>query len=232
MDAGQLTALFDQQAQSYDQQWARLAPLRDSLHLLLGSVLAGRPDDARVLCVGAGTGAEIVYLADRFPGWTFTAVEPSAGMLEVCRQRMLAQGLGARCSFHHGYVESLPDGAPFDAATCLLVSQFILEPPARTAFFRSIAGRLRPGALLASADLAFDTGAATYPAMLEAWMRTMSVAEMTVEGLERMRAAYRRDVAILAPGAVEAMIRCAGFDPVVQFHQAGLIHAWYAVRRT
>src|SRR3546814_4868108 len=69
MQQHELDALFDQQAAEYDTQWARMAPIRDSLHFLLETVFAGLPDDARLLCVGAGTGAEIAHLAQRFPGW-------------------------------------------------------------------------------------------------------------------------------------------------------------------
>ena len=51
------------------------------------------------------------------------------------------------------------------------------------------------------------------------------------EGLDRMRAAYDRDVAILAPGEVAALMALGGFEAPVQFLQTGLIHAWIA-RRT
>ena len=70
----QLREAFDQQASSYDQKWARVAAFRDALHLLVGAAFKELPAAARVLCVGAGTGAEIFYLAARFPAWTFTAV--------------------------------------------------------------------------------------------------------------------------------------------------------------
>ena len=87
MDREQLKEAFEQQASPYDQKWSRVAAFRDGLHLLIGSIFRDLPNNARVLCVGAGTGAEIGYLAGRFPAWTFTAVEPSAGMLDVCRRR-------------------------------------------------------------------------------------------------------------------------------------------------
>jgi tRNA (cmo5U34)-methyltransferase len=228
MDSEQLKSLFDQQAPAYDAQWARMAPIRDGLHLLMGSVLAQLPARARILCVGAGTGAEILYLAGRYPGWTFTAVELSAGMLAVCRQRASDAGCAARCGFHEGEVDTLPEGESFDGATALLVSQFLLDPSARSAFFRAIAGRLRPGGLLVSSDLAFDVASAAYPGMLETWMRTMATADIDPAGLERLRAAYQRDVAIAPPKAVEALIAAGGFGAPVQFYQAGLIHAWHA----
>lgn len=58
----ELKALFDQQAANYDDQWAGMAPIRDCLYLLLDAVFSDLPDDAHILCVGAGTGMEMAYL--------------------------------------------------------------------------------------------------------------------------------------------------------------------------
>ncbi|WP_366557486.1 methyltransferase domain-containing protein [Polaromonas sp.] len=66
-------------------------------------------------------------------------------MLDVCRNKAEKEGIISRCSFHEGYLESLPSQDAFDAATCFLVSQFILESEARTDFFRTIAVGLCPG---------------------------------------------------------------------------------------
>ncbi|WZP00330.1 hypothetical protein EP7_001963 [Isosphaeraceae bacterium EP7] len=45
-----------------------------------------------------------------------------------------------------------------------------------------------------------------------------------------MRAAHDRDVALLPPDEVGAIISAGGFDAPVQFLQTGLIRAWYARR--
>ncbi|HYP85651.1 class I SAM-dependent methyltransferase [Variovorax sp.] len=231
MQREELERTFDQQAESYDGQWARLAPLREAVHLLASAVFAQLPEDSRVLCVGAGTGAEMIDLARRFPGWRFMAVEPSAGMLQVCRRQAEAQGIADRCEFHGGYVDSLPTSCgPFDAATSLLVSQFLLQREERCAYFRAIGARLRPGGLLLSSDLAGDTRSPEFRSLLEVWFRLMSSAEVTPEAVERMRAAYARDVAILPPAEVAALIAASGFELPVQFAQTGMIHAWYSWR--
>ncbi len=229
MNDEKLQATFNQQAASaYDSQWARLAPFRDGLHLLVAAALAELPVDARILCVGAGTGAEILSLAEKFPGWRFTAVEPSAPMLEVFRRKAQEQGIASRCTFHEGYLDSLPQGEPFDTATSLLVSHFILQRDERAGFFRGIRQRLRPNGILINSDLTSDTDAPHYGALLEVWMRTMAGADLSQERLEQMRAAYRRDVAILAPQIVAGMMASGGFDTPVQFYQCGLIHGWFA----
>jgi len=230
MQQHELDTLFDQQAAGYDAQWARMAPIRESLHFLLETVFADLPEDARLLCVGAGTGAEIAHLAQRFPRWRFLALDPAPGMIEACRARAERDGFVERCEFHAGLVDTLPDAEAFDGATCFLVSQFLLDPAERTAFFAAIGRRLRKDGTLAWADLAWDTDAPDYRAMLQLWMRTMSGAGLDAEAIERMRGNYARDVAILPPDRVAALVADAGFAQPLRFHQAGMIHGWCAQR--
>lgn len=230
MQSDNIKAIFDQQAAGYDTRWAKTAPIRDALHFLLEAVFAGLPAQARILCVGAGTGEEIDYLAKRHPRWTFTAVEPSGAMLDICRRKAEAGGYLSRCAFHEGYLATLPDQSSFDAATSFLVSQFLTDRNARVDFFRSIAARLRPDGLLASSDLASDVDSTAYTALLTTWENMMRAADIPTAGVAQMREAYRRDVAVLPPAQVAAIIAEAGFDEPVMFYQAGLIHAWFARR--
>lgn len=230
MNHDEIKALFDQQAANYDTQWAKTAPIRNCLHLLLNSKFAELPDNANILCVGVGTGDELIYLAHLHPAWTFTAVEPSGGMLEVCRQRTEKEGVAPRCIFHQGYLDSLPVAAEYDAATCFLVSQFILDQTKRSQFFSEIAVRLKPNGILASSDLASDIQSPEYEVLLRAWMNMMSTADISPEAMERMRKAYANDVGVLPPKRVVEIIKSGGFELPVQFFQAGLIHAWLSKR--
>lgn len=229
MNQDELKALFDQQASNYDKQWSRMAPINNGLHFLLESVFSVLPSDAQVLCVGAGTGRELIYLAKRFPGWRFTAVEPSGAMLNVCRQVAEDEQVASRCYFHEGYLDSLPGSIMYDAATSFLVSHFILDKETRSQFFHQIAKRLKPDGILANSDLSSDTDSTDYEPMLEVWLRVMS-GSLSAEGVSRIKAAYGKDVAVLPPKAVAAIIESTGFEAPVQFFQAGLIRAWFAKR--
>jgi tRNA (cmo5U34)-methyltransferase len=111
------------------------------------------------------------------------------------------------------------------------VSQFILERDARTGFFRGIADLLRPGGYLVNADLSSDASPAAYQHLLDVWFRVMRAGDLTPEAIERMRAAYSRDVAVLPPGEVGGLISAGGFEAPIQFLQTGLIRALYARRR-
>lgn len=223
--------VFDQErASSYDERFAKLAPLRDALHLLIHLVLSELPADARILCVGVGTGLELISLAQTFPQWHFTAVEPAAPMLDICRKRAEDYGIVSRCTFHEGYLDSLPASPSFDAATCLLVSHFFMQQDERRNFFSQIASRLCPNGYLISADLASDMSTSTYQSLLEVWLRMLRYSEVPAEEVEKFRASYGRDAAVLPPLEVESIIASSGFDSPVLFFQTLLIHAWYAKR--
>ncbi|NEU73446.1 class I SAM-dependent methyltransferase [Hassallia byssoidea VB512170] len=223
--------VFDKErASSYDKRFAKLAPMRDALHLLIRVILSELPAEARILCVGVGTGSELIDLAQAFPQWQFTAVEPAKPMLDICRQRTEECGIASRCTFHEGYLDSLPASDPFDAATCLLVSHFFMQLEARRNFFREIASRLRPDGYLVSADLASDMSTAAYQSLLDVWLRMLRQSDIPAEEVEKFHASYGRDAAVLPPLEVESIIASSGFYTPVLFLQTLLIHAWYAKR--
>lgn len=230
MNQEELKAVFDKQASGYEEQQRKLAPVHEGLYFQLEWILSELPQDARILCVGLGAGAELSYLAKRFPRWSFTAVEPSGAMLDVCRQRAEKENFISRCVFHEGYVESLPDIGLHDAATCFMVSQFILDNQARSRFFRNISERLNPDGILVSADLSSAVGSPEYKALLKAWVNMLHAANVSAAVIEKVHSTWEKDVAILPPDDVKSIIRLGGFDSPVQFYQAGFVHAWFSRR--
>ncbi len=227
----QAAIVFDEErASTYDQRAAKVAPLRDVLNLFTRLILSELPADARILCVGVGTGLELIYLAQEFPQWQFTAVDPAPAMLDTCHQKAEEYGFASRCTWHEGYLNSLPTSAPFDAATCLLVSHFFMQQEKRRNFFSEIAARLRPEGYLVSADLAADMSTSAYQNLREIWTRMLEYAGYPDEEVEQFLAAHGRDAAVLPPNEVASIIESSGFDRPVLFLQTLFIHAWYAKR--
>ncbi|MEZ4239713.1 MAG: class I SAM-dependent methyltransferase [Myxococcota bacterium] len=215
-------------AAHYDRQFAALQPLKDALHLCVDVAFAPLPADARILVVGAGTGAELLALAERHPGWTFTGVDPAQAMLDVCAERLAAAGLDARVTLHCGTVDTLPPSAPFHAATSLLVSQFLLDEAERTGFFRAIGARLGDGGLLASADLVYDAALPSAAADQQLWRQALVLAGHTAEAADANVANWNQRVAVLPAARIEAILEGAGFPAPARMFQGLRIVGWTA----
>lgn len=223
--------VFNQErAASYDQKIGLWSPSRDALFSLVRLILAELPAQARVLCVGAGTGTELIALAESFPQWRFTATDPAGAMLDVCRQKAEASGVASRCTFHEGYLDTLPASEPFDAATCFLVSHFFTQADERSHFFRQIAARLAPGGCLISSDLVLGMPAPVYESVFEVWERMLRGSGSSAEEIAGMRAAYGSAIALLSAPEVESIIAAGGFDAPALFFQSLFIRAWFSRR--
>lgn len=100
---------FDQKAGNYDSLNRRNKLIIDSLHALISLILKNLPRNARILCVGAGTGTgtEIINLAERYPDWQFVALDPSREMLSKCQDKLENNGLAARCNCIHGCLSDI-----------------------------------------------------------------------------------------------------------------------------
>jgi tRNA (cmo5U34)-methyltransferase len=208
-------------AAAYDRARAPLASIYGALHLCTNAVLSTLANASRVLCVGAGTGDEVIRLAQMNPSWTFAVVEPSSEMLTLCRDKARVAGVDTRCEFFEGYVDLVPHVESFDAALCLFVSYFILNPGEREALFSAIATRLRSGGLMVNAELSPEASAPDYKMLRDGW-----VAMHRAAGIGMKPDYLGRDVAVSSADDVEALLTSAGFSDPRVFFQALLITAW------
>jgi tRNA (cmo5U34)-methyltransferase len=125
---------FDRsRAGEYEQQSRIALAGYDACHELVACILAaalGGVSDAHILIAGAGGGAkEIVTAAALEPGWRFTAVDPSAPMMELAVARLKERGLLARTTVVLGAVDELPSMESFDAATLIGVLHHLPGAP-------------------------------------------------------------------------------------------------------
>ena len=213
-------------AESYDARFARIQPFKDTLYLSSRLAMAGLRENARVLCVGAGTGAEILYLAAEFPDWTFTVVEPSEPMMNLCREKTSEAGLEGRCAYHLGFLNTLPQVDSHDAATAFLVSHFITEREQRLEFYRQIADNLLEGGLLVSAALCHAEE--DHPSLMKTWEDMLIYAGMDRPGLEQYRAELESKVSLLSDSQERELLALSGFREARSFLKLLLIHAWVA----
>lgn len=221
------TDFFNKEAaQRYDERNSKLSRISDCLHFLSTLVLKDLPEQSRILCVGVGTGAEIMTLAEAFPQWRFIGVDPSANMLEVCRERMTRAGYADRCEFVHGYVQDAPTDKKFDAVVSLLVSHFVHRPD-RPGYFQHMTDRLKDGGILVNAEISFDLNSSQFPAMLKGWEAVQTLMGATPESLANLPKQLKEMLTVLPPEETEQLIQQSGIAQPIRFFQAFMICAWF-----
>ncbi len=201
----------------------RFVPGFDALHRMTGLLLSERvPHDAHILVLGAGGGLELKAMAEAYPGWTFTGVDPAGAML-----RLAAQTLGPnahRAELIEGYIDDAPAG-PFDGAVCLLTLHFLArEERIRTA--AQIRARLKPGAPFVAAHGSFPQGPGERDRWLDRYASYAIASGGDPDQITAARAAVAIHVAMLSPEADEAVLRDAGFTDVEQFYAAFTWRGW------
>lgn len=212
----------------YDAFVPKLIPDYVRLHELLVAQLGLALDEgARILLVGAGTCTEVLTLADFDPTWTFLAVEPSAPMVEVARERIAAAGLGDRVSFHVGTLDTLEDQGPFDAATAILMMHFV-PVDQKTVVFEDIAKRLKTNAPLVMFHPIGDPESDEHALAMQAWRDHLD--ETLKEKAETVYANVSDTLHFMSDNAQTDALKGVGFDQVVRFHTRMVFGAWIAMK--
>ncbi|MBX3167562.1 MAG: class I SAM-dependent methyltransferase [Candidatus Eremiobacteraeota bacterium] len=143
----------------YDAGGAKLfIPGYAALHRMTVVRLAERvPEDARILVVGAGGGFELEAFARMKPEWRFFALDPSAGMLELARNRIESLAASHRVDWLQGTIPEIPR-QNFDAATCLFTLHCLPDDGSKLEALRAIRASLKKGAPFALADNCIGPG--------------------------------------------------------------------------
>jgi tRNA (cmo5U34)-methyltransferase len=222
---------FDQSvADRYDQGIRLSCPGYDALHQMVAPWLALLPGDCSFLSAGAGTGAEIIALARRFPSWRFVGVDVSAQMLQVCRHRIAEADIRNPVTLFNGRLEDYRAPAPFDAASSIFVVHFIKGRELKLAYFRAIAANLKPGGLFVLADLFGDQRSADFVRLLRAWLISYMSQGISGENLAQDIAHIFKNIAFMPESDLPALLREAGFIDPLRFYQAFLFGGWVAVK--
>jgi tRNA (cmo5U34)-methyltransferase len=220
---------FSDTAGSYDEKNQPLSTIANTLHFLISLILQCAPARARVLCVGVGTGAEILSLAQSFPEWTFVGVDPAKGMLEICGERLGQAGVLDRCELIHGYVQDVPLGEGFDVVLSLLVAHFVKREE-RLGFYQAMWQRLRNNGFFVSAEISYDLNADAFPLMLKNWERVQSLMGASATSLENLPVMLREQLAVISPAETEMLLKQCGIAIPVRFFQAFMISGWYGIK--
>lgn len=205
-----------QVVEGYDQHIRKLIPGYELIHLQVHALLKSHLlAQANILVVGCGTGYELQYLAEKFPEWTFTAIDPALEMLNKAQRHIEGLGLADRITFMHGDTSVLTAvQQQFDAALSILVSHFVAFE-FKQQYFQDIAQALKENALCLSYDLMQienDQQRLTLKLLAQATGLTEKQSQLMLDRLAQ-------DFALIDVVQMQKIYQNAGFKSVQTFAQ-------------
>src|SRR5690606_38283221 len=94
MTTNPMVKIFEEMGgDQYDKNNSHFQSIHHNLQFLIKLVLSELPDTARVLCVGVGTGADLIDLATEKTKWSFVGIDPAESMLKTCEQKVKDKNL-------------------------------------------------------------------------------------------------------------------------------------------
>lgn len=225
----EMVKIFDTMGgDKYDEGNRNFAPIAKNLSFLSGLVLKDLPQNARILCVGVGTGADIIDLSVEHPGWTFVGIEPAESMIKKCKEKLESADLLGRTELFHGFLSDYPERECFDAVICFFVMHFIKDLSERGQMYADMAKALKSEGILIISEISADFKSPNYPALLEDWKSLHAKGGAPVESLQKMDQTIEKVLGVIPGTHTEKLIQENGFNRPTPFFQSFLIRAWHA----
>jgi len=205
-----------EEAQNYDQRISKLVPGYEIMHQLTAAQLnVTLATNATILVIGAGTGREIIELAQANKGWHFIAQDVSADMLAIADQNFTNLGVRERVTIHHGKVDHSVYKA--DAALCLLVMHFVQSKRDKVNLLRQISENLKPEGQLYLADLMSPENDFERDAQFQFCHRFLGLTE---QGVVKMRRNFIEEFFPISAQCLAELFAEANFSVPIPYFQA------------
>ena len=224
------TKHFDEnRAKTYETKIKRIVPGYEVMHdLSLNLLNYSLPSNANILVVGAGTGQEVLSYSLANPTWQVTGVDPTEKMLSVAIERAKKQDLSDRLSLKLGHVKDLSTGQNFDAATSILVMQFIPDDGLKKDYLTEISSRLKPDSKFIIIDLVGDKSSQEFSMFLSTWEARQLLMGEDKDEVKKDFEHVRRDLQFITETRMNDLLEEVGFHKIHKFFQSYLFSGWVA----
>ncbi len=213
-------------ANEYEKGIRRTLPSYDAMLRLIQTFYHYRlSENANMLVVGAGSGNEIIQLAEGRPHWSFTGIDPSESMLTIAKERLLT--LPNDMSFHQATIldASLPS-TQYDAASCVLVLHFIHDYKEKLETITEIARHLKPGAPFVLVSKYGQLGSLETELQFDLWRSyRIKHTRLSLSDVAEMEKSIR-SLSFMSEEEILILLQSAGFTKPSRFFATTLFGGW------
>ncbi|MGD9211825.1 MAG: methyltransferase domain-containing protein [Desulfobacteraceae bacterium] len=220
-----------QWSNEYDDTAHKIIPAYHSIYELTQHLLRAKLNkEARILVAGAGTGKEIIDYSQNNPYWYFIGFDPAEQMLSIAREKVTAASLENNILLIPGLIGDVIE-KDFDAATSILVMQFLPDDGTKLNFLKSIADKLKPGAVFVLVDLEGEIGSDEYNTFNAAWKNQQLFTRGENDRVIKEFIIREKEVHFIPQKRIESLLEEAGFLKIHKFFKAYLFGGYVAIKR-
>ena len=215
----------------YDDTAHKIIPAYHTIYALTQHLLRDRLNQkAKILVAGAGTGKEMIDCSQNNPHWSFTGFDPAESMLSIAQKKVEAASLENRILLIHGLIDDVAE-KNFDAATSILVMQFLPDDGTKLNFLKGISDKLNAGALMVLVDLEGEIGSDEYNTFNAAWKNQQMLTRGDNDRVKREFSIRENEVHFIPQKRIETLLEEAGFFNIHKFFKAYLFGGYVAIKR-
>jgi tRNA (cmo5U34)-methyltransferase len=221
----------DEWSNEYDDTAHKIIPAYHSIYELAQHLLRDRlSKEARILVAGAGTGKEIIDYSQNNSHWSFTGFDPAEPMFSIARKKVAAAFLENKISLVLGLIDDVTE-KDFDAATSILVMQFLPDDGAKLNFLKGLYDKLKPGALIVLVDLEGEIGSGEYNIFNAAWKNQQLFTRGENDMVSKEFIMREKEVHFISQKRIEFLLEEVGFFKIHKFFKAYLFGGYVAIKR-
>lgn len=218
----------DKHASIYDDKIRKVIRGYNEMHDLSYYLLKDNlPENAKIFVSGIGTGHEAITYAKNQDGWHIVGVDPTPEMVRSSRNKITQLGLAGKIEVVEGRVESVEENN-FDAATSILVMQFLKDNGDKENYLRNISKKLKKDAKLVVIDLEGQKGSTKFNLPLSAWKNHQYSTRDDKEQIDKDFEHIDADLQFISEKRIIDLLKTTGFSKVHKFYQSYLFGGYIA----
>ncbi|MCP5004211.1 MAG: class I SAM-dependent methyltransferase [Planctomycetes bacterium] len=212
----------DKHATIYDEKIRKVIRGYGEMHDLSYYLLKDNlQETAEILVSGIGTGNEAITYARGQKSWHIFGVDPTPEMVQSAKKKISQLGLTNQIEVIEGKVENI-EKIDFDAATSILVMQFLKDNGDKEKYLQNISTKLKKGAKLILIDLEGEKNSANFNLLLSAWKCHQYCTRADTEQIDKDFENVDSDLQFIAEKRINELLQAIGFIKVCKFYQSYL----------